>query len=575
MPQDATGRTLLVAALLLAALVYAGTLQYGFVYDDGVQIVLNPAVQSWHFAPRYFTQSVWSNVVTAPAPYYRPIFLWWCLLNFTLFGLKAWGWHLATVLVHLVVTALVFRLTQRLTRDDVAAGYAALIFGLHPIHIESVAWISGVTDPLLAVFFIGSFLCWLNWREQKARRASWLAASIVLYALAAASKETGVVLPLVIFGYEWLVAARQEPALQRLKRACVEELPFVAVTALYLWQRSAVLHGLRQSRIPLPWTAVPLTWPSLLWFYAHKLLWPVGLSPFYDRPYVLTPTWQLFWLPLLLLVVIAALLAFRLRQDAIAKFSLLLLAAPILPVLEILSLEPREIAHDRYLYLPSFGLAILVALALRSLRWGERELFRLPAAQFAAVAALVVGFGVGVAVQEQYWANDILLFYRAVQIAPTSESATSNLANALLVRGHYDEGIYLHRQLLARDPRYWMSYYNLGNAYFQHGQFDDAERNLFEAAKLQPQNPQLFLFLGLVQKKNGHPREAEANLREAIRIWTTGLGAHYQLGLLLAEQGRNAEAAQEFRSELQLDPDQPAVREALAKAEGGTPSPLP
>src|SRR5207244_5919138 len=126
------------------------------------------------------------------------------------------------------------------------------------------------------------------------------------------------------------------------------------------------------------------------------------------------------------------------------------------------------------------------------------------AAQFAAVAALVAAFGAGIATQSQYWANDILLFYRAVQIAPTSESATNNLANALLARGHFDEGIYLHRQLLQRDPRYWMSYYNLGNAYYQLKRFGEAEHNLYEAAKLQPQNPQLFLFLGLVQKQNSH-----------------------------------------------------------------------
>ncbi len=570
------GRALLFAALALTALVYAGTLRFGFVYDDGAQIILNPVVQSWRFAPHYFTQHAWSNLVNAPATYYRPLFLLWCLVNFTLFGLQAWGWHLTTVLVHLAATALVFRLAQRLTGDAVTAGFAALIFGLHPIHIESVAWISGVTDPMLAVFFIPAFLCWLNDRERRPRRGAWLAAALVLFALAAASKETGIVLPLVIFAYEWL-RARDAPWLRRLGRALVQAAPFVGVALLYLVQRSVVLQGITHPRIPLPGRVVPLTWPSLLWFYLRKLVWPLGLSPFYDRPYVFAPDWRLFWGPLLALAAVALLVTIAIRRLASgeqqrtvrcgAAFALILLLAPLLPVMEILSLEPREIAHDRYLYLPSIGFALLVAMFIRRLRFGDAEFFRLPTAQFAAMAALTVACGAAVSLQSQYWANDILLFYRAVRIAPSSESATNNLANALLARGYYDEGIRLHQQLLQRDPRYWMSYYNLGTAFYQLHRLDEAERNLFEAAKLQPANPQLFVFLGLVQSKNGHLREAEANLREAIRIWPAGLGAHYLLGTLLAQEGRFPEAAVEFRAELALDPGQPKVKEELRKAE--------
>lgn len=584
------GRALLFAALALTALVYAATLRFGFVYDDAAQIVLNPVVQSWRFAPHYFTQHVWSNLVNAPATYYRPLFSLWCLVNFTLFGLQAWGWHLTTVLVHLAVTALVFRLAQRLTGDGVTAGFAALIFGLHPIHIESVAWISGIPDAMLAVFFISAFLCWLNYRECRPHRGAWLAAALVLFALAAISKETGIVLPLVIFAYEWL-RARNAPWPRRLGRSLAQTAPFAGVALLYLVQRSVVLHGITHPRIPLPGHVVPLTWPSLLWFYLRKLVWPLGLSPFYDRPYVFAPDWRLFWGPLLGLAAVASLVTIAVRRLAPigssqrrsdepierrgdgpircgAAFALVLLLAPLLPVLEILSLEPREIAHDRYLYLPSLGFALLVAMLIRRLRFGAAEIFRLPTVQFAAMAALTVACGAAISLQSQHWANDIVLFYRAVRIAPSSESATNNLANALLARGYYDEGIRLHQQLLQRDPRYWLSYYNLGNAFYQLHRLDEAERNLFEAAKLQPANPQLFVFLGLVQSQNGHLREAQANLREAIRIGPTGLGAHYLLGTLLAQEGRFPEAATEFRAELALDPAQPKVREELNKLEG-------
>jgi len=585
-----TGRLLVYAALALTALVYAGTLRFGFVYDDGVQIVLNPAVQSWQNAPQYFTQQVWTNLLGAPPTYYRPLFLLWCLVNFSLFGLKAWGWHWISVMLHLVATALVFRLAQLLTRDGVAAGIAALIFGLHPLHVESVAWISGVPDPLCSIFFIAAFLAWLNWRDGGERRGAWLAASFVCFALALLCKEIAIVLPFVVGVYEWL--ANHERSLKRTARASVQSAIFLPVMAGYLLARAAALHGLTHPRIPLPWHVVPLTWPSLVWFYIRKLFWPFGLSPFYDRPYVFAPSWSLFWGPILGIVAVAFLIvvvyrAIRRSGDQATEssdfaiirspdlpiarlfpFSLVWLVAPLLPTFEILSLEPREIAHDRYLYLPLAGFALLIAIAVRQLHLGEARILRLPALQFGIIAAVAVALGAATSQQMPYWANDILLFYRAVKIAPTSDSATNNLANALLARGYYNQGIGLHEQLLRRNPRYWTSYYNLGNAYYKLHRYDDAEHALFEAAKLQPQNPQLFVFLATVQRENGHPREAEQNLREAIRIWPTGLGAHYMLGALLAQQQRWGEAAVEFRKELALDPEQPKVREELSKAEG-------
>src|SRR5207248_2866153 len=150
---DRTARTrwLVPAVILLAvAAAYAYTLTFEFVYDDQAQIVATSYVHSWRFVPRYFQEHLWSHKISGAGSYYRPLFLLWLLTNHTLFGLRPEWWHLTTVGIHLTVTLLFYLVTVRLARDRITAAMAALMFGLHPVHVESVAWVSGVSDPLVA-----------------------------------------------------------------------------------------------------------------------------------------------------------------------------------------------------------------------------------------------------------------------------------------------------------------------------------------------------------------------------------------------------------------------------------------
>src|SRR5262245_48840097 len=156
-------KTLLLFVLVATALVYVSCLRYEFTYDDNSQIVLNPAITSTTHITEYFTKHVWETVdSTAPAQYYRPVFLLWLLLNYKLFALSPAGWHATNLVVHLLATWLVFVLARRLTSDQLVATIAAFLFGVHPAHVESVAWVSGVTDPLMTVFFVGAILLYLG-----------------------------------------------------------------------------------------------------------------------------------------------------------------------------------------------------------------------------------------------------------------------------------------------------------------------------------------------------------------------------------------------------------------------------
>src|SRR5262249_6649450 len=211
-PSMEGSRYLVAFPLILIVVAYVGTLGFQFVYDDPAQVLHNPLLHSWSNLPGFFTHDVWNfNQVAGvpPTNYYRPAFLTWLLINYTIFGSRAWCWHLSALSVHLLVTLLVCRLAFELTRDRVTAVISAAIFGLHPVHIEAVAWISGASESLVAAPFGASLLCHIKARSPAAigerRRMSagfYRLASLFLCVVALLSKETAIALPGAILLYE-------------------------------------------------------------------------------------------------------------------------------------------------------------------------------------------------------------------------------------------------------------------------------------------------------------------------------------------------------------------------------------
>ena len=240
-----TAYVVLALGLLITAIIYLDTLSFQFVYDDLTLIVRNPQVQSWRYVPYFFKEHLWASVA-GQGNYYRPVFQLWLLLNHTLFGLDPMGWHLSTVAVHLGVTLLVYPLVVLLGGDRLTAAVAATLFGVHPVHIESVAWVAGVCDSLLSLFFLGALVAYLRARKSPTAMR-WRALALVLYGLALLTKEVAGMLPALVLGYEWIYASESETAhSQRLRKALVAIIPFAAVTAVYLAVRWLVLPPFQQ-----------------------------------------------------------------------------------------------------------------------------------------------------------------------------------------------------------------------------------------------------------------------------------------------------------------------------------------
>lgn len=567
-----------VSLILLATfLVYSNTLGFKFVYDDRGQILANVQVHAWRYVPHYFFERVWSFAYPGiHGNYYRPLFLLFLLLNYKLFGPYAAGWHLVSVAAHMGVTYLVYRLARRLTSDNVTALMAALIFGLHPVHIESVAWISGITDPLLALLLLPSFLCYLNAREGTAHRRRWLAGSLVLYGLAMLSKETALILPIIIFTFEWLWQNAHGPSglrtvIRRARTAVVCTVPFMLLTFVYLAVRWHVLEGLGHTMVPLGVWTIIFTWPHLLLFYLWHLLWPFNLSVFYNVPYVRTPGLVPFILPLAGLAAVGFLVFLgvrRLARNAPGKGRLTVflcawILIPFIPLLDLSVLPVGEIAHDRYLYLPSISFCILLAMVLRRIPPGKLKLLGLPALQAAAVVLLVLVFGISTALQDRYWANDMKLYSRGVSRTPQNRLARTNLGNAMGEEGRYTGALALYREVLARDPDFWLAIYNTGYTYYRMGRLHEAEKYLKRAIAVNGVDSDEYFYLGLTWLKLGEVDDAEKAVRHALKLQPGGLAYHFALGMILKLKGDIPGALAQFKEELRNFPGETGAAQQI------------
>jgi protein O-mannosyl-transferase len=459
--------------LVATFLAYVPTAWYPFVYDDKELILKNPRVQAWDYLAGYFSHGLWAHVPGDASPFYRPLFLLWMRVNYALFDTSAGAWHVANILVQVLVTALVYHLIRKLTRDQVVALIAAVIFGLHPVHMESVAWICGIPDPLMALGIIGSLLCYLHWQESSKTR--FLTASVAIYLAALLVKEPAIVVLPIVFLLAWW---------QRHERKLSTTLiPFGLATALYLVARLLALPA-RVGTAPSSIAETFFTAPSIAIHYIKVLIAPFGLSAFYDSELIATPTFKNFGLPLIgVLLAITAVWALLRKLEPIplkrsAHIALVLFVIPILLVLNPNNLVANDFIHDRYLYVSSIGFCLLLALAI--CRFVNRK------TALIATSVIAISLGVLTLVQQRLWQDEITLYSDGLAHAPNNVGLRNNLGSALMANHRCEEAMPLLEQVVAKDPSNWKAYANMANCYGQQGDIDHAISYLERAASMNP-----------------------------------------------------------------------------------------
>ena len=553
-------------ALLITALVACATLPYlnilfnGFVYDDDTQVVNNPYVRSFRYLTEIFTTNVWSFWSThAVSNYYRPMMTLGYLVCYRLFGMRAYGFHLVSLLLHVLIVCLVFVLAERLSGDRVWAFVAGALFALHPVHTESVDWIAAVTDLELTFFYLLTFAFFLAVaRPGGGRSGRTLAAMVFAFVLALLSKEQALTLPALATVYEYFYRADRSETSTSQKLARYGLLWLVGLA--YVLFRMHVFGALAPAKnLPhLSPQGIVLSAVALVGQYAWKLLWPVRLCAFY----VFHPSTSPFDLRvlagLLVLLALAALFLVcwrsRERNVRFASFGIVWFFATLAPVLNA-HLLAANVFTERYLYLPSVGVAWLVGL-------GASKLWARAAPRPAQRRALVLaGFAVGglfaarIVIRNRDWNNDIVLYTRTLELSPDAYIIRNNLGTVYWREGALDKAESVWRGILARNPNNVEALNNMGLVAGRKKQYPEAAEFFERSIKLRPDEADPHLNLGTTYRLMGMPGPAELQLRAALALSPLNTRARNKLGQLLLEEGREYEAEEQFRASVRVEPN--------------------
>jgi protein O-mannosyl-transferase len=579
-----------IPALVFAAsiAVYLPTLKFDFVYDDPRQIEMMESRFTWSQVPSYFATDVWSYVQDHPTNYYRPIFVVWMLVTYQLFGLSHPLWHATAILVHAIAALLLYFLARRLTGDRVTAGFAALLFALYPVHVEGVAWVSGATEPLCAIFFFATLLCFIASRQEASREQEpqrvrwWRIGAVASFTVAVFAKETAVVLPALIFAYALLFPESPRESGKRARLAFSASIPYLQVLIVYFGMRYFALGGFSRLIGHGSVKSMIATLPLTAWFYIRELLWPVNLSLFPP----LSAVWRLslgnFVLPAIAAALaIAALLWISLRSP-LAAFCSMMLVAPMLPVFDLMAFSPEDFVHDRYLYIPSAGICLLLALGLRAIfrSVGESRRLEMQAALIAPVIAIIAILAFLTVRESQPWKDQMTLANHTVALAPDGAMAQQLLASALMFDDRYAEALPLMERLIASHPRNADAHLAVGLAYLKTKNWDKAAAELRIVVTALPQSARAHLCLGMAELELGQVSEAETEMREAIQLRPRTSAQYRQyrsyLADLLERKGDLKGALDEYNRELEEYPDEEGVLDrtvALRKRIANEPRP--
>ena len=583
-----------VCALLAVAvfLVFGQTLRHDFVnYDDGQYFFTNPHVE---------TGLTWNNMLwafqAAYASNWHPLTWLSLMLDVELFGTGPAGPHLMNVLLHAANTVLLFLVLNRMMglrsnksigattpqvglRSDKSVGVAATqagalwrsafvaaLFGLHPLHVESVAWVAERKDVLSGLFFLLTLLMYARYVEQSKAQSpkskAFYGLALLFFALGLMSKPMLVTLPFVLLLLDYWPLERFTIHDLRftIRRLAWEKIPFFVLSAIscvvtFVAQKDAVQPF---DRIPMGIRAVNAMVSCVR--YLRKMFWPVNLAIPY--PYPSHWSFELFWLSaavFLAAIVFAVWLGRRFPFLITGWFWYL---GMLIPVIGLVQVGAQSMA-DRYTYLPLIGVFIMLV-------WGTSEVFerwQLPRPAIWGLALLVLAACTARTLDQlRFWQNTETLFHhtiavtkgnavayynlgeyysgkgrldeavddylKAIQIRPGYDDALNNLGVALAVKGELDEAITRIRESIHYRPDKADAYYNLGNVFIMQQKLDEAASAYAEALRLKPDYPEAHNNLANVLLTQGHRNAAVQHYREALRLNPGHEGAKRQLRAL-------------------------------------------
>ena len=479
---------------------------------------------------------------------YHPLTMLCYNLLFHFFRLNPLPYHVFNILVHTLNSLLVFYLIFLFAeRKRFPAFVAALLFAVHPLHVESVAWIAESKDVLYTLFYLAALIAWIHY--QKNRSGKYYLVALLFFVLSCLSKAMAVTLPLILL--LWDVWKRKK--LRWDRNELIEKLPFFVIALIF----GIIALSAQESTNAIGQVTTTNFYQQILiagrgvWFYIYKMILPVHLSAFYPYPILngsLLPTPYLLS-PVIVLALIYGLYQAWRKNNWLVVFGLSFYLINIAQVLQLLPVG-SAVAADRYFYLSSVGLFYIMGMWCETLRAKQPEL--------AIGLVVVLGCVLALIAQNRtaVWQNSLRLWQSVLQEYPDYPGASVAYNNIGMIYRRLNQLDLAHQNVqkaLALDPQYGLAYKNLGGLYGKTGDLKNAEKYLLLAARYSPKDEGIFNNLGIVYAMTGKKEQALAEFNKALTLNPLDAEAHSNIGSLHLEQGRLQEAIPWLEKSLELN----------------------
>jgi len=547
---------ILVCLFLVAAplLVYWQVQGHAFIsYDDGLYVTRN-----FHLQDGFSWRGISWAFRDIGTGYWHPVTWLSLMLDYRFFGLQAGGYHLTSLLIHIVNTLLLFFLFRRMTGAVWKSACVAALFALHPLNVESVAWVAERKNVLSTG--LAFLTLWFYAGYVKNPAPTRYLPVFLAFALGLMAKPMLVTLPFAMLLLDYWPLGRfselgrgrtgWRALWQDFRPLLWEKIPLFFLTAFFSWATYAASHArgalMAADKFPFP---VRLANALVSYTaYIEKMFFPSSLSVFYPLPPGLQPGQVAA--AALFLAAVTALALWLVKRHPYLFVGWFWYLGTLVPVIGLVQVGSQALA-DRYAYLTMVGLFVLAV-------WGGADLIskwprcKKPAVFFSL--AILAGLSWLTWRQAGYWRNSVTLFRHAAAVTEKNYLAQDNLGLALLEEGKAAEARSHFRQALQIYPRYVSAYNNMGNAFLQEGRADEALSWYREALRIDPQSVTVRYNLGSVLLRQGKASEARPHLEAAVAAEADHADARENLGVALAMEGRIPEAIGHLRAALRINP---------------------
>jgi tetratricopeptide (TPR) repeat protein len=562
-------KEIILALILVAATwaVYWPVKNHEFVnFDDHEYITENWVVQKG-----LSRESVAWAFTSAFPTYWHPLTWLSIMADVELFGLDPGRHHVSNVFLHTINAVLLFSVLLRMSGAMWRSFFVALLFALHPLHVESVAWATARKDVLSTFFLFLTIWAYQGYTKKKTVKRYLLV--LVPYGLGLMSKPMLVTLPFILLLMDYWPLGRlhfQEPAPQKKKKGkrpaaeeragssavslVLEKLPFLGLALIctlavsFLRMAGEPFVSFEMRPLTLRMANALVSYVGYLW----QTIWPMDLAAYYPFP-VSLPSWQVAGSALLLAVISLGAIRSSSRRPYFLVGWLWYLVT-LLPVIGLIQWGMWPATADRFTYVSLIGVFIVAAWGIPEIigGWKHKEVILA-----ASGGAAVLYFSVFTWFQLSHWQNSITLFTRALEVTENNYIAHNNVGVALKEKGEVDSAIRHYREAFRIFPFFSLVHANLGNALRDQGKVNEAVVHYQEALKARPTDEVVHHNFGVALAMKGHFDEAILHFQEAIKVYPYHPGTHFNLGLALARQDRMDEAIACFSEAIRIKPAYP------------------